>query len=559
MSKRWKMWLLAAAVALIYGNILRNQFAQDDSLYITLNPTVTAPTAGKILGPNNVTNVYRPLTFATLALSYRLAGSTPWTYHIVNIVLHAAVSWLVYLVLYELLGDALVALIAAWLFALHPIHTEAVAAAVGRSELMATALMLAAWLLHTRDRQGPALIAFVLALGAKESAVVFPGFVLLGDFVRGRWKPWWRYAALGGVSLAYLAILWNVQGGHFGAALVPRLDNALVGIPAQWRVANALRIAWKYVWLQIFPLSLSCDYSFNAIPVYLRWKENLLGGAGFTALAAAWIWMTFRYARDRAGAFAAPILAIGIYFVGFATTSNVLVASGTIMGERLAYLPSMGFCLLLALAWKWLFQRQRLAAIAAMALICALFAARSVVRNRDWYDSLSLWSAAVKAQPESARVHSSLGGQYLQRKQNDLALAEFSRALEIDPDYPDAMTCYGLLAYWRHDFATAEQAMGRALNMSRRDNPNFDFMVVNYAALMMQTNRPNVALAILDREIAEAPTYSRAWSNRAALRFLARQPDLARGDAERALQLDPENPQARSVLKLLASGAMPRE
>src|ERR1035438_1289730 len=134
----------------------------------------------------------------------------------------------------------------------------------------------------------------------------------------------------------------------------------------------------------------------------------------------------------------------------------------------------------------------------------------------------------------------------------DLARSEFSTALRIYPDYPDAMTCYGLLCYWAKDFAAAEHYMNRALGMSRRDNPNYDFMAVNYAALMVQTGRPAAALAILNREIMEAPDYARGWSNRAAIYFMASQREAARSDAEHALRLDPENPQARTVLQLLS-------
>ena len=179
------------------------------------------------------------------------------------------------------------------------------------------------------------------------------------------------------------------------------------------------------------------------------------------------------------------------------------------------------------------------------------FAARTVARNRDWHDSFALFSAAVQAQPQSAKAHTNLGAQYMLRKQNDLARIEFATALSIYPDYPDALTSYGLLAYWAKDFPTAERSMDRALGMSRRDNPNYDFMAVNYAALMVQTGRPGAALAILNREILEAPTYSRAWSNRAAIYFAGGQREAARSDAENALRLDPENPQARNVLRLL--------
>jgi tetratricopeptide (TPR) repeat protein len=555
MSERLRIGLLLAAVVLVYGNSLRNQFTQDDYLYIVDNPAVQRPALGQLLESNQLTSVYRPLTFATFALNYQLGRLQPWGYHLVNLLLHAGVCWLLYLLLCAILGESpparLAALATAWLFALHPIHTEAVTAAVGRAELLAAGLLLAAWLLHLRDREVPALVCSTLALLSKESAVVFLALVVLGDFVRGQWKPVMRYARIATVTALYLALLWHAEGGRFGAPLLSQLDNPLAELPAQWRILNALRVAWKYVALQVDPVKLSCDYSVNAIPMDLTWSGNLPATAGFVAVVAAWLWAIRVHARSPQR-MAGAILGCGIYLISFAPTSNILMPHGTIMGERLAYLPSAGFCLLIATAWTSLYFRRRTLALVVMAAICALFAARTVVRNRDWYDNFTLFRAAVQAVPESSRAHTNLGAQYMLRKQTDLARAEFETALRIYPDNTDALASYGLLAFWAKDFPTAERAMDRALGMSRRDNPNYDFMAVNYAALMMQTGRPAAALAILDREIGEAPGYARAWSNRAVIRYQRGEREAARSDAANALRLDPENPQARGVLQLLS-------
>jgi tetratricopeptide (TPR) repeat protein len=559
MSERMKIGLLLAAVALVYGNALRNQFTQDDGLYIELNPAVVQPTMDRLWGPNEFTSIFRPVTFITLALNYQIGGLHPWGYHLVNLLLHAGVCWLLYLLLCAIFGDSapakLAALVTAWLFALHPIHTEAVTSAVGRSELLAAGLLLAAWLLHLRDHEIAALVCFALALLSKESAVVFLPLVMLGDFFRGRWKPLLRYVWIAGVTVAYVALLYQVQGGRFGAKLFPPLDNPLVELSVSWRIVNALRVAWKYVALQIYPATLSCDYSFNSIPVYMAWGPNLLSAIAFLAVTAAWTWAIYHWvtrAAQRTMLLGGAILGCGIYLIAFATTSNILLYTGTIMGERLAYLPSAGFCLLIALAWSWLHSRYRNLALGVMALICALLAARTVVRNRDWYDNFTLFSAAVQAVPQSAKAHNNLGAVYMARKQNKLAKAEFETALRIHPDYPDALASYGLMAFLSNDLPNAERAMDRALGMSRRENHNYDFMAVNYAALLLQTGRPDAALTILDREIAEAPGYGRAWANRAVIRFQRGEVAAARSDAETALRLEPDNLQARNVLRLLS-------
>ena len=129
------------------------------------------------------------------------------------------------------------------LFAVHPIHTEAVAAASDCSELMAMALMLGAWWLHLNDRPILAVVCFALAALAKESALAFVPLVVLGDYVRGRWKPFARYVSVAVTGLLYLVVLWNASGGRFGAANVNFLDNPLAHFPAALRIPNALRIA----------------------------------------------------------------------------------------------------------------------------------------------------------------------------------------------------------------------------------------------------------------------------------------------------------------------------
>ena len=125
------------------------------------------------------------------------------------------------------------------------------------------------------------------------------------------------------------------------------------------------------------------------------------------------------------------ILAGGIYLVGFAATANILMPTGTIMGERLAYLPSAGFCLLAALGWNWL-REQRTLALAALTAVVAAFGMRTMVRNRDWQDNLNLYSAGVRVSPGSAKMHGNLGGEYLASAQWDLAATEYQTALRID-------------------------------------------------------------------------------------------------------------------------------
>ena len=552
MKESLRIGLLLAVVAVIYGNTLRNQFTMDDQPYIVNNLQVTHPSLQAFFAPHKISNVFRPVTFASFALNWRLGGGRPFGFHLFNLILHAGATLLLYLLLDALLGASppgkAVAFVAALLFAVHPLHTEAVASAAGRAEVLAAGFLFAAWILHVSDQQILALVCFILALLSKESAVIFLPLLLVGDYARGSWKPRLRYAVIAGFTLVYLGVLWKVQGGRFGQITISQLDNPLAVIPARWRILNAFRVAWKYAGLHFYPAKLSCDYSFNSIPIYLDWRHTLPAMLGALVVVGAWIWAVRNRRRGL-------ILAGGIYLGSFAVTANILMPTGTIMGERLAYLPSAGFCLLAALGWNWLHRRQRVAALAIATAIVAAFGMRTMVRNRDWQDNLNLYSAGERVSPGSAKMHGNMGGEYMASAQWDLAAEEYETALRINPDYPDVLAGYGLLEIWRGHNEAAGHMLERAFYMSHRDNPNYDFMAVNYAALLMQTGHMDGALNVLNREIAESPSYSRAWSNRAVIHFKKGETAPARTDAQAALGLDPQNAQAQNVLRLLDGAA----
>lgn len=558
MKRHFVIAFLLAIVALCYSNTLVDSFTLDDKIYIDLNPQVTNASLRGLLSANERADVFRPLTFATLALNWKIGQTRPFGYHLFNLLLHGAATLLFYVLLEAIFlelsqgvpspRDQLIAFAAALVFAVHPIHTEAVSSIVGRAEILAAGFVFAAWILHLKNRPIAALICFALALLSKESAVVFLPLILAGDYALGKWKPRTSYAWVTGLTLLYLAVLWKVQGGHLGRASINPLDNPLASLPTGWRVLNALRVSWKYVALHFYPAKLSCDYSFNAIPMYRDWGHTL--PALFAALAAGAAWIAAIAKRK------STLVVVGaIYLIGFATTANILLPTGTIMGERLAYLPSAGFCLLVALGWIWLRDRQKLVALAALTAVVATFGMRTMLRNQDWRDNLSLFEAGVKAVPGSAKMHSGLGAQYLAEGRIDLAGPQLEAALQIDKDYPDAMESYGLLQSMIGNYQGAGAMMERALNMSSRDNPNYDFMAVNFAAVLMQTGHQDAALDLLNREISESPRYARAWANRAVIHYQQKEAGSARADAETALRLDPENKQAHNLMVLLNGSA----
>ena len=548
MSERLRTAALLALTALVYGNTLVNGFTLDDYLYIFNNPAVTGPSIRGLFAATKDFNVFRPVTFATFAFNWAVGGAHAWGYHVVNLLLHIAVTWLLYLVLKRLLETvpqgAAVAWAAALLFAVHPIHTEAVASIVGRSELLAVGFLLAAWLFHLQDQIIPALLCFALALLSKESAVVFLPLAIAGDYARGKLKPLLRYGWIAGVGGLYMAVLWKMQGGRFGEKGINFLDNPLAHLPASLRILNALRVAWKYIGLHVYPATLSCDYSYSGILLYSNLRHTLPPVLATAFVLALWIWAIWTKRKEW-------VLAGAIYLVGFAVTANILVPTGTIMGERLAYLPSAGFCLLVALVFIRLGYRNRNLATAMFAILVTALAMRTVVRNRDWRDNFTLFSATVQAVPGSAKAHAGLGGEYMRRDQLDAASREFQTALGIYPDFVQVMNSYGIVESRLGHDQEALRLMQKALSMTRKEDNNYDYYAVALAAELMKLGKNDEALKLLNEEIASSPAYSRAWSNRAVIRYWFGEGESARADAEAALRLDPSNTQAQNLLGAL--------
>jgi tetratricopeptide (TPR) repeat protein len=551
LNERTRIALLLGLTIFVYANTLVNDFAFDDELYILRNPVVTSPSTRGFLLPAR-DNVFRPLTFATFALNWAAAGPRPFGYHLFNLLLHAAVSVLVYLLLRTILEpvshDSSIAFAAALLFAVHPIHTEAVSSIVGRSELLAAGFLLVAWLLHLRDRQVASLVCLLLAMMAKESAVVFLPLVLTADLACGKLKPLRRYAVISGVIALYVALIWTLKGGRFGQVTVTFLNNPLATLPADLRILNALRIAWKYVGLQMYPATLSYDYSYNGILLYSSWRHTAPAAAATLLVLAAWVWAL--WTRRTAWA-----LAGGIYLGAFAVTSNIFFVTGTIMGERLAYLPSAGFCLAIALLWMRLEIRKTQLGWVVPTIVVAGLGLCTIVRNRDWMDNEHLFLADVRAVPGSAKVRCNAGVVYMTRGQLEAARTEFLTALRIFPDSPESLEGYGSTEALMGEDQEGLRLLQKALSLTSKNEMNYDFRAVTLAAQLMKVGKDDEALQLLDTEIQESRGDTRAWSNRAIIRQRRGELELARTDAQMALRLDPTNVQAENLLSTLKARA----
>ncbi|HVE12348.1 MAG TPA: glycosyltransferase family 39 protein, partial [Elusimicrobiota bacterium] len=368
--KAWLPGLLFAAAALPFLNGLRGAFVYDDIPIIAQSPLVRgrAPLSAFFAssywrhaaqaGVSARGGLYRPLTILSYALTWRLGTGAPWAFHAGNILLHALTTLVLFSLLKRLGSSRGASALGAAAFAVLPVHVEAVSWCVGRAELLAAFLMLAAWrLLHREERRGrlaAGLACYALALLSKESAAPLPAALILGELlgsgaprelVRRRLPVW---LAAFGVLLGYLS--WRAS--VLGSALV-------VGAPyfgGRSRLVVLLTMAKFFVRGWLLPmatgLGLSPDYSRPDFPDAA--PTDALAWA-CAAAAAALLALALRSFWRKRSPWAFAVL---VFAALAAPLSNLLVPMEILGADRILYIPSLAFGALLAAGWDRLRSRR---------------------------------------------------------------------------------------------------------------------------------------------------------------------------------------------------------
>jgi hypothetical protein len=339
-------------------------------------------------------------------------------------------------------GRRTAAVVAGLVFAVHPVHVEAVANVSGRAELLAAAFGLGALLVHARFRGGDGkatlagsiLAAFLLFLAclAKESAVMLAAVLVYGEALRGRSRfDIGRACAVAGLPvLVFLALRVGVLGSlTLREDAVTALENPVVGQSLPVRGLTALAVVARGAGLLLLPLRLTPDYGFAHLePVGFLLDPAAL--AGFALVVAAAIALLL-LPRKRPAAALGVVLLVAPWLL----VSNLFVTIGTIFGERLLYLPSAGFALLAGVGASSLYAhaRARSFLVTAGAAILLFWGWRSVTYAETWKDDLTLFTAAERVAPRSVRVLSNLGVELALRGRLEEAEARLVRAHELAP------------------------------------------------------------------------------------------------------------------------------
>lgn len=453
---------LAGVAALIVAlPALANGYAFDDVWLVENHPVVREPgnlrallTATFWPATDGVGALWRPVTLAAFAAQWAVGGGAPILFHAVTIVLHAVATALTAAFGGALFGPT-VALLAGLLFAVHPVHVEVTATVVGQAELLAAiAYLSAAWMAWRASAAAPGqwvapfALAMAAGLGAKEHVVTLPGIMLLV------W--WWRAAHDGrrlrevakrqaplllvalGLALAYLLVRRQILGDavNAGGGLATGLDPAS---PLQ-RALVMLPLSLRWLELLFVPARLSADYS----PRHVVPDPSL----GVVHLAALGTWLLVAAGAWRARR-VAPAVTVGTVFfaVTIAIVSNVFAPLEVLLAERLLYLPSAGWALVVGgigtLVWERLPSGRRRAMVAALSAILLLFGIRSGVRAPVWRSNATLFAQMAREAPNSFRTHWALGADAFARGDSVAGEREWREAIRLNPSHPQLLEDLG--------------------------------------------------------------------------------------------------------------------
>ena len=455
---------------------------------------------------------YRPLTVLTFRWNYAVHQLDPAGYHVVNVILHALNVICVrrlaaQLIFSDTSSSSSYAMITSLLFAVHPVHTEAVVGVVGRAEELAALFALTALLFYSAKRLIPFTVCVVASLLSKEQGVTILAVafcyeithVLVEECAASR-KAAVKQSVTRLVFLIVLAIvtiafrLW-IMGGVNNFPVFTLFDN-----PASFAPFPVRHLTYNFLLalnglLLLMPIHLCCDWTMKSIPL-VRSLSDPRNAATlfFYAILLLLVWRSLvevrrsfdpRSVKSRARL---PLI-LSLIIFPFIPSTNLIAPVGFVVAERTLYLPSAGFCLLVAYGIRNICDHKVLVsrAVSPLMLITVFaFTLKTVTRSVDWTNELSLFQSGIRVNPNNAKLYNNIGHHYEKEQNWSQAIHFFRQAVDLQPD-----------------------DLGSTINIARThlNTGNFE-----EAESILWSVRPKILLAAKDQQRIP-PNYLGLWIN----------------------------------------------
>lgn len=527
--------LIALFGFILYANSLNGKFIWDDVYLIENNAYIHEISSANIrnIFTKNILDdanegliFYRPVQMLSYMLDYSLWRFNVFGYHLTNVLLHILVALCVYFLISFFYTDHLLALFTALLFAACPLHAEAVAYISGRADLLASLFALLCFLAYIAslrfERIFPLIMMplfYAIAIFSRENSLVLIGAFLFFNYMFKKKANLKAFLPIIAVSLSYLAIRWMISGSLFPPA-------AAITFPQ--RIAGFFAALASYISLLLLPFPLHMEYgtkifSWNSFPVVI--------GLILFAFLAAFFRKEIRKKSQAA-------LSIGWFFIFLLPQAN-LYPVNAYMAEHWLYLPSIGFCLLGAKLFVYLWRAENLKKLAFFSLTAALiyYSFLTIRQNRYWQNPITFYEKTLAHAPRSSRLYNMLAIAYIASGRNKEAAEASKKAITSHPEYYKA---YNTLATAYMNMGQNEEALRiylKALDV----NPNYPEAYFNNGILYQKIGKINEAVASYQKAIALRPNYTKAYLNLGNALSEINRIDESIAAYEKAITLNPKD------------------
>lgn len=450
-NPRYLAPICAVASILLYWNTHAGQWVYDDFAAVVINNDVrgTKPLTslfhddfwGNDIRSPTSHKSYRPLTVLSFRINHWWSGLDAKSFHVGNNILNAlAVSASVLVIIGALgvsnkKGTSYALIIACLLYTFHPIHTEAVANTVGRAELLGALLEFISFWCHVRSMKCNKVVsryflaslglAFCAALakepclmvlaicGTNEIATVWLPLTYYKVVSSSDWKQLRqsvvRFLLLAATGLIYILMRLVLSGGTTGMGLKPSFhDNPLQHVTNRTSfVLSALHIQAVYAWKLVYPFNFSCDYGFDAIPMI----ESLSDPRNLLTLiwAVGLFYLLFKGIQNAREKHDTRLIMALAWIIGPLIPASHLFPLGTVLAERLLYVPSLGYAVLVGIGMENVLsndtkKKEYLSMVVPLFVaVLAIFSQTIIQRNREWSVNETLWKANYNSHPRNIK------------------------------------------------------------------------------------------------------------------------------------------------------------
>ncbi len=550
--KNWLAIVLAALAFIMYVSTVGHDYVLDDFGLIKENSQTKKGISAipEIFKSSyrfgmNITDytLYRPLTKAMFAAEWQMSPDKPALSHWINVLLFALTAVVLFKTLSKFMnGQLILPFLTTILFIAHPIHAEVVSNIKSRDEIVTLLLCLLSasafydWI--KEDKTSKFIIAvscYMISLFAKESTITFMAAIplIFYYFTEAKQKHYTRsISAMAFCTVIFLLIRRKILSGV--ETEVPMIDNYIAGLPNFFiQRVNAIYMLGYYVKTLIVPYPLIADGSYNHFKAVTitDWKF-LLSAIG---LGAALVYAFIKMKQK-------DLLAFGIlfFFITASVASNIFMLIGTAYGERLMYIPSLGFCFAIAYlitklfksdlsdrifnSWNTFFNTFKTPIITTVS-IALLFSIQAYSRSMEWKNDYTLYSTDVKKTPDSAHMLFYYANHITKDEyfatlpdSNAIKAAEqegvdvLTRAVTVYPEYADGYQrrAYILKQMGKDSLSELDYLQSLKYNWTNPVTNN------NYGFLLFNARRYEEAKKYFEIAVKYNPHYAHALNNLAS-------------------------------------------